>query len=142
MADDSRDTPRPFDVRTVEYLLRLMTEHDLAEVDLKEGDQRIRLRKGSAIPAGFRRLVGVLEALGGLGLVLPAIAHILPVLVPWAATGLVVLMDARRAAEDAGLWFGTAAGPPIVRRVLEITELGPVLRHRDTLRAALQELEA
>src|SRR5438046_434040 len=48
----------------------------------------------SAIPAGFRRLVGVLEALGGLGLVLPAIAHILPVLVPWAATGLVVLMIA------------------------------------------------
>lgn len=53
MADDKRDSPRPFDVRTVEYLLKLMTEHDLAEVDLKEGDQRIRLRKGSAIPAGF-----------------------------------------------------------------------------------------
>ncbi|MBA4188129.1 MAG: acetyl-CoA carboxylase biotin carboxyl carrier protein [Planctomycetaceae bacterium] len=30
-----------------------MTEHDLSEVELKEGDQRIRLRKGSAIPAGF-----------------------------------------------------------------------------------------
>lgn len=53
MADDNRDSPRPFDVRTVEYLLKLMTEHDLAEVELKEGDQRIRLRKGSAIPAGF-----------------------------------------------------------------------------------------
>jgi acetyl-CoA carboxylase biotin carboxyl carrier protein len=53
VADDKRDAPRPFDVRTVEYLLKLMTEHDLAEVDLKEGDQRIRLRKGTAIPAGF-----------------------------------------------------------------------------------------
>lgn len=53
MADDNRDSPRPFDVRTVEYLLKLMTEHDLAEVDLKEGDQRIRLRKGASIPAGF-----------------------------------------------------------------------------------------
>jgi acetyl-CoA carboxylase biotin carboxyl carrier protein len=53
VADDKRDAPRPFDVRTVEYLLKLMTEHDLAEVDLKEGDQRIRLRKGSAIPAAF-----------------------------------------------------------------------------------------
>ena len=53
MADDKRDVPRPFDVRTVEYLLRLMTEHDLSEIDLKEGDQRIRLRKGAAIPAGF-----------------------------------------------------------------------------------------
>jgi acetyl-CoA carboxylase biotin carboxyl carrier protein len=50
VADDKRDAPRPFDVRTVEYLLKLMTDHDLAEVDLKEGDQRIRLRKGAAIP--------------------------------------------------------------------------------------------
>ena len=47
MADETQDTPRPFDVKTVEYLLRLMTEHELSEVDLKEGDQRIRLRKGS-----------------------------------------------------------------------------------------------
>jgi len=53
VADDKRDAPRPFDVRTVEYLLKLMTEHDLSEVELKEGDQRIRLRKGSTIPAGF-----------------------------------------------------------------------------------------
>src|SRR5262249_21000509 len=30
-----------------------MTEHDLSEVDLKEGDQRIRLRKGSAFPVAF-----------------------------------------------------------------------------------------
>lgn len=51
MADDKRDAPRPFDVKTVEYLLRLMSEHELAEVDLKEGDQRIRLRKVSATPA-------------------------------------------------------------------------------------------
>ena len=50
MADDKRDAPRPFDVRTVEYLLKLMSEHDLAEIDLKEGDQRIRLRKGGATP--------------------------------------------------------------------------------------------
>jgi acetyl-CoA carboxylase biotin carboxyl carrier protein len=53
VSDEKRDTPRPFDVRTVEYLLKLMTEHDLAEVDLKEGDQRIRLRKGAAIPPAF-----------------------------------------------------------------------------------------
>lgn len=53
MADDKRDTPRPFDVATVEYLLKLMTVHDLAEVDLTEGEQRIRLRKGSAIPGRF-----------------------------------------------------------------------------------------
>ncbi len=53
MADDKRDAPRPFDVKTVEYLLKLMSEHDLAEVDLKEGDQRIRLRKGGPAPAVY-----------------------------------------------------------------------------------------
>jgi acetyl-CoA carboxylase biotin carboxyl carrier protein len=53
VADEKRDAPRPFDVTTVEYLLRLMSEHDLAEIDLKEGDQRIRLRKGAAMPAAF-----------------------------------------------------------------------------------------
>ena len=53
MADDKRDAPRPFDVHTVEYLLKLMTEHDLAEVDLKEGDQRIRLRKGGDAPVVY-----------------------------------------------------------------------------------------
>jgi acetyl-CoA carboxylase biotin carboxyl carrier protein len=53
VADEKRDTPRPFDVKTVEHLLKLMGEHDLSEVDLKEGDQRIRLRKGSAFPVNF-----------------------------------------------------------------------------------------
>ena len=52
MADEKQDKPRPFDVKTVEYLLRLMTDHELSEVDLKEGDQRIRLRKGPlSLPA-------------------------------------------------------------------------------------------
>ncbi|MBP3958668.1 acetyl-CoA carboxylase biotin carboxyl carrier protein [Gemmata sp. G18] len=51
VADDKRDAPRPFDVKTVEYLLKLMTEHDLGEVDLTEGEQRIRLRKRAAMVA-------------------------------------------------------------------------------------------
>jgi anti-anti-sigma factor len=58
------------------------------------------------------------------------------------STGLVVLMDACRDAEAAGVRFGTAAGPPIVRRVLEITQLGPALHHRETLDAALRGLDA
>jgi acetyl-CoA carboxylase biotin carboxyl carrier protein len=53
VADEKRDTPRPFDVKTVEYLLGLMTKHELSEVDLQEGEQRIRLRKGFAPPANF-----------------------------------------------------------------------------------------
>ena len=54
MADEKRDAPRPFDVRTVEYLLKLMTDHGLSEVDLTEGDQRIRLRKEvTVVPAAL-----------------------------------------------------------------------------------------
>ncbi len=53
MADDKKDAPRPFDVKTVEYLLGLMAKHELSEVDLKEGDLRIRLRKGTTFPVGF-----------------------------------------------------------------------------------------
>jgi anti-anti-sigma factor len=58
------------------------------------------------------------------------------------STGLVVLMEARQSAEEAGVRFATASGTPIVRRVLEITELGPVLEHRDTLDETLRALEA
>lgn len=58
------------------------------------------------------------------------------------STGLVVLMDACRDAETAGVRFCTAGGQAIVRRVLEITQLGPVLRHRESLDDALQELDA
>ena len=58
------------------------------------------------------------------------------------STGLVVLMEACRDAEEAGVRFGTADGPPIVRRVLEITQLGPMLRHRDTVAEAVSNLDA
>ena len=47
MADDkpARKTPGPFDVATVRELVELMDKFDLGEVDLNNGDQRIRLRK-------------------------------------------------------------------------------------------------
>ena len=47
-----------------------------------------------AIPAPFRQAIGVAEALGGLGLILPALTRILPWLTPVAAAGLVILMAA------------------------------------------------
>ena len=53
------------------------------------------------------------------------------------STGLVVLLDARNAAEYAGVGFGTFGGRQIVRRVLEITGLGPLLRHGEDLDQAL-----
>ena len=47
MATDPKSgVPRPFDVSTIERLIDLMAQHDLSEISLAEGEQRIRLRKG------------------------------------------------------------------------------------------------
>ncbi len=46
MADDISKAPAPFDVRTVKALVALMTQHDLSEIDLRDGAQRVRLRRG------------------------------------------------------------------------------------------------
>ena len=35
-----------FDVRKVRRLVELMNEHDLSELDLRQGEQRIRIRRG------------------------------------------------------------------------------------------------
>src|SRR5690349_224618 len=35
-----------FDVKKVKKFIELMNEHDLAEIDLRQNDQRIRLRRG------------------------------------------------------------------------------------------------
>ena len=46
MADDVRKHPGPFDVRMIEELVSLMSKHDLSEIDLREGEHRICLRRG------------------------------------------------------------------------------------------------
>lgn len=43
---------------------------------------------------GTVRLIGVAELLGGLGVILPAVTGIVPVLTPIAATGLAIIMVA------------------------------------------------
>jgi acetyl-CoA carboxylase biotin carboxyl carrier protein len=49
VADESPKStnPGPFDVRTVKNLVALMASHDLAEIDLRDGMQRVRIRRGS-----------------------------------------------------------------------------------------------
>lgn len=44
------------------------------------------------VSPGMVKVIGALEVLGALGLVLPAIVDIAPILVAWAALGLVVVM--------------------------------------------------
>jgi len=46
VADTKQPPPGPFDVRTVRELVELMDKFDLSEVDLNDGGQRIRLRRG------------------------------------------------------------------------------------------------
>jgi acetyl-CoA carboxylase biotin carboxyl carrier protein len=44
----AKDKPNSvFDVATIRELIELMQEHELNEVDLKQADQRIRLRRGA-----------------------------------------------------------------------------------------------
>ena len=46
----------------------------------------------TSLPAAFLRFIGVMEILGGLGLVLPGMLRIRTALTPLAAAGLVIIM--------------------------------------------------
>jgi acetyl-CoA carboxylase biotin carboxyl carrier protein len=48
MSEES-DSGDVFDVRKVRKFIELMNEHDLSEIDLRQGDQRIRVRRGPEI---------------------------------------------------------------------------------------------
>jgi acetyl-CoA carboxylase biotin carboxyl carrier protein len=48
-ADSGSDPGDVFDVRKIRKFIELMNEHDLAEIDLRQGDQRIRVRRGPEI---------------------------------------------------------------------------------------------
>jgi len=47
LADEDTKATSPFDVATVRALIALMSRHDLSEIDLRHGEQRIRLRRGA-----------------------------------------------------------------------------------------------
>jgi acetyl-CoA carboxylase biotin carboxyl carrier protein len=47
----SGSTGDTFDVRRIRRLVELMNEFDLSEIDLRQQDQRIRLRRGIEVPA-------------------------------------------------------------------------------------------
>jgi acetyl-CoA carboxylase biotin carboxyl carrier protein len=46
VADEDQKAPGPFDVNTVRLLVKLMSRHGLSEIDLRQGEQRICLRRG------------------------------------------------------------------------------------------------
>jgi len=51
MADDDQATGAVFDLQRLRALIELMQEHDVAEIDLREGVQRIRIARTQAAPA-------------------------------------------------------------------------------------------
>jgi acetyl-CoA carboxylase biotin carboxyl carrier protein len=64
-------TPGPFDVATVRELVELMDKFDLGEVDLNDGDQRIRLRKNRFVAAAAATASAMIPHA-------PAVAHAAP----------------------------------------------------------------
>lgn len=125
-AERTKVAPRPdlLRVETVEPRPGVVVLTPRGEIDVSNAEV-LRDAAAAAVAATPRSLLVDLSGLTFCG-----------------STGLVVLMGACRNAEAAGVRFATADGPAIVRRVLEITQLGPVLRHRESLAAALQDLDA
>ncbi len=65
------------------------------------------------VPEGMVRLLGVIDVLGALGLILPALLRIKPQLTPWAAVASIVLMLSAvifhvSRGEAAVIWFNIA----------------------------------
>src|SRR5262245_13000687 len=59
VADKASNDPRPFDLKTVEHLVSLMSQNDLSEIDLREGELRIRVVRG---PRGATVVTGAVAA--------------------------------------------------------------------------------
>ena len=51
LSDAPPRAPNPFDIETVQALIGLMSEHDLSEIELREANRRIRLRRGTQMNA-------------------------------------------------------------------------------------------
>jgi acetyl-CoA carboxylase biotin carboxyl carrier protein len=50
MTDSSSDRDEVFNVDRIRQLIELMKSNELSQIDLRQGDQRIRLRRGSDAP--------------------------------------------------------------------------------------------
>jgi len=77
-----------------------------------------------ALPGAFLRFVGVVEVLGGVGLILPALLRIQPGLTPLAAAGLVIVMIGATTLTLAAGGLGQALLPLIVGLLLVFVAYG------------------
>ena len=69
------------------------------------------------MPVLFIRFIGVVEVLGAIGLILPALLRIRPGLTPLAAAGLVIIMIGATSLTVAYMGVGPAV-PPLVTGLL------------------------
>ncbi len=93
------------------------------------------LASQSPLSIPFLRFVGVLEVLGGLGLVLPGVLHLRPWLTPLAAAGLVIIMSGAVGATMAMGKNAEALFPVFVGLMLAIVVVG---RGRMVLRGGMR----
>jgi uncharacterized membrane protein YphA (DoxX/SURF4 family) len=62
------------------------------------------------LPGYFLRFIGVVEVLGGLGLILPSLLRIKPGLTPLAAAGLIIIMIGATTIT----WVGMGVAPALI----------------------------
>lgn len=82
------------------------------------------LTAGTKLPGAFMRVVGVLEVLGGLGLVLPGLLRTRVVLTPLAAAGLVLVMAGATGATMATLGGAGTLVPVAFGTLLVLVAVG------------------
>jgi hypothetical protein len=66
------------------------------------------------LPVAFLRFIGAAEVLGAIGLIIPWLTRIRPVLTPLAAAGLVIIMIGATVLTGVGMGIAQAAFPGIV----------------------------
>ena len=82
------------------------------------------LTRDVPLPGLFIRFIGVLEVVGGLGLVLPGLLHFRPALTPLAALGLVIIMSGALGVSLTTGHANTAAIPVVVGVLLAVVVVG------------------
>jgi uncharacterized membrane protein YphA (DoxX/SURF4 family) len=77
-----------------------------------------------SMPGWFLHFIGVMEILGGLGLILPGLLRIRPGLTPLAAAGLVIIMIGATVITFTTMGVGAAALPLIVGILCAVVAYG------------------
>jgi hypothetical protein len=76
------------------------------------------------LPGLFIRFIGVAEVLGAIGLILPGLLHIRPVLTPLAAVGLLIIMIGATVITLMSGGIGMAVIPLVVGLLLAFVAYG------------------